>query len=432
MSLGSSKEPVLVDIIIPVYKNVDVTRRCVNAVLRSYSSAIGSIIVIDDASPEQDVVDYCNSLAGDERITVLHNEENMGFVVTVNKGMSFSKENDVVLLNSDAEVNGNWLERLQYCAYSADDVATATPFSNNATICSYPIFIKENEIPPGFDLAQIDDLFAANNAKLNIEVPTGVGFCMYIRRAALDKVGLFDVANFGRGYGEECDFSLRASKAGFRNLLCADTYVYHQGGVSFDEETKSRIVMAEGVMDKIHPEYKLLVAKFVSKDPLRELRDRIDYQRSKISHDNALQLADELRTYRDKLVSDTAEYRGYIDNTLDLLERTRAEFIHTDEGLAQAQQLVNDHIEALKERDLAIEGLRLEKSDLKQSLAVVNTESNILKSELNTCYINAEEMQNKLQLSGDLAHSLDDELTQIKNSLIWRYSQKLKNLLSRS
>ena len=56
---------------------------------------------------------------------------------------------------------------------------------------------------------------------------------MYIRRAALADVGLFDADAFGRGYGEENDFCLRASARGWRHLLACDTFVYHEGTVSF-------------------------------------------------------------------------------------------------------------------------------------------------------------------------------------------------------
>ena len=56
---------------------------------------------------------------------------------------------------------------------------------------------------------------------------------MYIRRAALADIGLFDAEAFGRGYGEENDFCLRASARGWRHLLACDTFVYHEGAVSF-------------------------------------------------------------------------------------------------------------------------------------------------------------------------------------------------------
>ena len=82
-------------------------------------------------------------------------------------------------------------------------------------------------------MAELDAACRAANAGRSVELPTTVGFCMYIRRAALADVGLFDAETFGRGYGEENDFCLRASARGWRHLLACDTFVYHEGAVSF-------------------------------------------------------------------------------------------------------------------------------------------------------------------------------------------------------
>ena len=43
------------------------------------------------------------------------------------------------------------------------------------------------------------------------QISVAIGFCMYIRREAIRKVGLFDAAAFERGYGEENDFCNRAA-----------------------------------------------------------------------------------------------------------------------------------------------------------------------------------------------------------------------------
>jgi hypothetical protein len=72
------------------------------------------------------------------QIALERNERNLGFVRSVNRGMALHPDRDVVLLNSDTEVANDWLDRLQRSALSQPDIGTVTPFSNNATICSYP------------------------------------------------------------------------------------------------------------------------------------------------------------------------------------------------------------------------------------------------------------------------------------------------------
>lgn len=161
-----------VDVIVPVYRGLADTKLCVESVLASNCQTAYRLIVINDASPEPEVTAWLRSKAQeDSRITLLENETNLGFVGTVNRGMALSSSNDVLLLNSDTEVANDWLDRIRQSAYSDARVGTVTPFSNNATICSYPSFCKDNELPHGYDTAKLDALCAATNAGVAVDVP---------------------------------------------------------------------------------------------------------------------------------------------------------------------------------------------------------------------------------------------------------------------
>ena len=88
---------------------------------------------------------------------------------------------------------------MRKAAYSHDRVASLTPFSNNATICSFPNFVRTMNCIVVLDVNALDRLFS--NLPLEnelVEVPTGVGFCMYIRRDCLNSVGYFDEQTFGK------------------------------------------------------------------------------------------------------------------------------------------------------------------------------------------------------------------------------------------
>ena len=116
--------------------------------------------------------------------------------------MATSKR-DVVLLNSDTVVTERWIEKLQAAASSAAEIATVTPFSNNATICSIPRFLAVNAIPSGHDVESFARLVERCAAREYPRIPTGVGVCLYVKRRVLDAVGAFDEGTFGLGYGEE-------------------------------------------------------------------------------------------------------------------------------------------------------------------------------------------------------------------------------------
>ncbi|MDA8445927.1 methyltransferase domain-containing protein [Paracidovorax valerianellae] len=269
-----------VDVIVPVYRGLADTQMCVDSVLASPCATAYRLIVINDASPEPEVTAWLRERATqDDRIVLLENEENLGFVGTVNRGMALSGTNDVLLLNSDTEVANDWLDRIRQAAYGDAKVASVTPFSNNATICSYPRFCKDNDLPPGYDTARLDALCAKTNAGAVVDVPTGVGFCMYIRRDCLVQLGLFDTEHFGKGYGEENDFCQRAHAAGWRNLHLLDTFVLHTGGVSFGDSKSPRELAAMETLRRLHPRYERDVHAFVQADPAQPYRLALDVAR---------------------------------------------------------------------------------------------------------------------------------------------------------
>lgn len=276
--------PHSVDVIVPVYRGLADTQLCIGSALASQCKTPFRLVVINDASPEPEVTQWLREQAAQEpRILLLENEVNLGFVGTVNRGMALSESNDVLLLNSDTEVANDWLDRIRNAAYSDTKVGSVTPFSNNATICSYPQFCKDNELPAGYDTARLDKLCAQTNPGMVVDVPTGVGFCMYIRRDCLQEVGLFDTANFGKGYGEENDFCQRAQAAGWRNLHLLDTFVLHTGGVSFGASKSPREQAAMETLRRLHPRYEPQVMAFVQADPARVARLALDIARIKAS-----------------------------------------------------------------------------------------------------------------------------------------------------
>lgn len=265
---------VLPEVVVPVYDGVAALEDCLAALVRVLPPT-ALVQLVDDASPDARVGPLLEGFAARAPFPVrLHRQpRNLGFVGTVDAAMSRAC-GDVVLLNSDTVPTRGFLERLAACAASDPRIATATPFSNNAEICSFPQFCRDNPLPP--DPEAIAAACVASGPPEYPELPTGVGFCMFVRRAALDAVGGFDTETFGRGYGEENDFCRRAAGHGWRNVLCDDAFVAHRGGASFagtghrpGGENLARLVAR-------YPGYNARVADFIARDPLAPRRARIE------------------------------------------------------------------------------------------------------------------------------------------------------------
>ena len=248
-ALASAERPVPVEVepmqrevavIVPVYNAADGVARCLDSVL-AHTTGPCRLIVIDDASTDPAIAPLLQRYRGIAGIDILANEENRGFTATVNRGMRHAGDADVVLLNADTEVAAHWLTGLRRAACCAADVATATAVSDNAGAFSVPELERENPLPPGWTFAQTARALWQSAGHAYPQLPTGNGFCMYIRREVLDEVGLFDVEAFPQGYGEENDFCQRASARGYRHLIAGNVFVAHARSQSFGIERRERL-----------------------------------------------------------------------------------------------------------------------------------------------------------------------------------------------
>lgn len=260
-------------VIVPVFNAYEHLLVCLESLARNLPSK-AKVLLIDDASTDARVYPFLQSWVEEEtscRRLVRH-EQNRGFVATANHGMGLAGT-DVVLLNSDTEVTGGWLEQLADCLASDGSIATATPWSNNGEIVSIPAFCAANPAPENPEA--IAGIIASCGRPDYPVMPTAVGFCMAISLRAIKLVGLFDELTFGLGYGEENDFCQRAERAGLRNVLCDNAYVVHHGGASFgplglkpDENSMQRLLAK-------HPDYIRAVSEFIQTDPLADRRQEI-------------------------------------------------------------------------------------------------------------------------------------------------------------
>lgn len=352
----------MIDVVIPVYRGLAETRRCVESVLASRQAGAFETVVVDDATPEPALAAWLDALAAERRITLLRNPDNIGFVGSVNRGMALHADRDVVLLNSDTEVANDWLDRLHACAHRAADIATVTPFSNNATICSYPFEGWQGEIPGTLGLAELDRLFATVNGGRSVDIPTAVGFCMYIRRDAIAALGSFDAERFGRGYGEENDFCMRALKAGWRNVLAGDVFVFHQGSVSFSKESQALQQVAGQRLVEAHPDYPRRVHEYLVADPATALRNAIDDAR----------LARGMEEAR-CVLAERADERARIMQGLWHIENLAAErdsvIGQLNRGLEHASARIAERDRIIAERNAYIALKEKEANDLRAGLA---------------------------------------------------------------
>lgn len=250
-----------VTVLVPVYNARDAVSDCL-ASLAIHLPAWAQVLIIDDCSTDPEMSPLLDRYAELPRFEKERNAQNLGYTRTVNKGIALCDGHDVVLLNSDTVVTERWLQNLRFVAYARDRVATVTALSNHAGAFSVPVIGRENVVPEGMTEQNFARAITTSAVGNLVEVPTGNGFCMYMRRAALESLGAFDEDKYPRGYGEENDFCMRALRSGWSNLICDKALVFHKRSQSFQGEKTALLESGSRQLARDFPEYKALTGRF--------------------------------------------------------------------------------------------------------------------------------------------------------------------------
>ena len=314
-----------INIVIPIYRGIGLTEACIRSVLASCRPG-DRVVLVADSPPESEMNAMLERFRKTDNIVLLRNKTNLGFIGAVNRGLDFCTEGDVLLLNSDTLLFAGGLDELRTVLHSESDIATVTALSNNATIFSYPHPSLPTETLEDVSWEDLARVALLRNKGVCIDVPTGHGFCMLVRREVLDRLGRLNVS-FGRGYGEENELCLRATDLGFRHVAAAGVFVEHRESVSFGDEKAGLITANLAQLETMFPEYTSTIMTFERTDALRTSRWGLDAYRLEKTRETGLRFVLIVENWlgggTGKAVDDIGKLAGY-GNRLEMrLSSTR-------------------------------------------------------------------------------------------------------------
>ena len=261
-------------VIVPVYNNITDAVRCIRHVLAALPRG-WQLIIVDDASTDPAAEAALATFAGGAA-RLVRNETNRGYAAAINAGIDLCST-DVVLLNSDALIFPGLLEHLHAVANAAADTGTVTAASTDDSIAG--IDLPRQDEAAAIQIAQrIHQALQASSAPQPIAVPTGVGHCMYIKRACLQSTGPLDATMFPAGYGEETDFCFKASMRGWTHQIATGAFCFHAGGKSFSQRRIALLERGDAIMKKKYAWYEKTVRATLSNPALRQFKRRIQEQ----------------------------------------------------------------------------------------------------------------------------------------------------------
>lgn len=240
-----------VDIVICVHNALEHVQRCIQALWATVDCPF-NLILVDDGS-ETETAEWLKQLAAESgNIHLLRNEDGVGYTRAANQGLHAAHSDYIVLLNSDTEPVAGWLTRMIACAESHPRIGLVGPLSNAASYQSVPALRDQNgqwavnRLPDGWSHSAMPLLLDRLTRRKHTYVPLLNGFCLLLKRAVVDKVGYFDESLFPDGYGEENDYAIRATNAGFRLAVCPGAYVYHAKSRSYGNAHREKLSQAGG------------------------------------------------------------------------------------------------------------------------------------------------------------------------------------------
>ncbi len=217
--------PVRVSIVMLTFNRLDVTRQAIDSIRNAASRQPYELILVDNASTDG-TREYLREIEGPDTLVLL-NDENLGVAAGWNQGLRLASGDCLMVINNDVLVAGDWLERLVRAAYhvpNAGIVSCRTNFAGGPQV-----------LTPDYDGLADFAMFATRYAVLSdrswFELPRLVGVVLLWRRDVYDKLGGFDESFFPANF-EDDDYCLRATQAGFRNVVANDVYVHHIGHAS--------------------------------------------------------------------------------------------------------------------------------------------------------------------------------------------------------
>lgn len=274
------------DVILPIYNGFDCLLKCIYSVLSNSFGVNFNLILINDKSTDNNI-NLLLKYLDDQQISnlyIIKNSKNLGFIKTINKGLSFSHSN-VILLNSDTIVTKNWSYKMHNILKKNKNIGVVTPLSNNATIYSIPQINEKNTLEKNItpnNANSILEKLTQDDKKSHQIMPTAVGFCMLIRRSTINQFGDFDEI-YKKGYNEENDFCQRLKKNGYLTVAALNTYIYHEGQISFTNEKEILERENQKILLSRYPNYFDEVNKFITNDPIAPLRKCFKSELNKIS-----------------------------------------------------------------------------------------------------------------------------------------------------
>jgi len=219
-----------ISVVVLTYNNLDLTKSCLDSLLRWTDYPNLELIVEDNASSDA-TPDYLRELQGlYPSIKLLLNDKNLGFSAGNNVGLLAATGDYLVMLNNDTMVTPGWLLTLLRHFETDTSIGLIGPVTNNiGNQAKINISYSKRE-----EMLPLSMVYTMTHMGRHFPLSTAAFFCVMMSREVFEKVGTLD-ENFGRGFFEDDDYCRRVEQLDLRVVCAEDVFVHHHLSASFDK-----------------------------------------------------------------------------------------------------------------------------------------------------------------------------------------------------
>ena len=232
-----------ISIIIVTWNTKDLLQKCLDSIYKTIHDITFEIIVIDNASEDDTVVMLRGKFP---HITLLKNSRNLGFGAANNQGFRIMRGRYALLLNSDTVLTIHAVEELFTFMETHPEAAMACGQLLNAdgskqnSIASFPTLLTLLTNMPLLEYLSPKKYPSKRYTFTDpVEIDSGIGACLLVRKKTIDEVGMFDERYFF--FFEETDWAYQMKKAGWKIFHIPTAFIYHFQGQSIGRNVRSRI-----------------------------------------------------------------------------------------------------------------------------------------------------------------------------------------------
>lgn len=200
----------LVSIIVPVRLRPDLTRVCLDSIIK-YTRVPYELILVQEGENKE-----ITRLLKSYTDNFVQNKKPLGFAGAMNTGLGLAKGDYYCFLNNDTVVTPDWLSPILDVFKKDRKVGLVSPVFTE--MFEWQKYSKQ----PEKDYIYID---GADRLK---------GVCFTIPKQVINRVGKWD-ERFRIGGGDDNDMCLRVKKAGYELAVARKSYIYHYGSASGKE-----------------------------------------------------------------------------------------------------------------------------------------------------------------------------------------------------